>query len=85
MGGIHQSDSAALGWLISRQVCFLKQTPAKLLEPLFAFAQAFEQGHIRKLRQMRLSRSHYRLAQRITASQVDQERPQAIFLGLVLP
>jgi hypothetical protein len=67
MGGIHQSDSAALGWLISRQVCFLKQTPAKLVEPLLAFAQAFEQGHIRKLRQMCLSRSHYRLAQRITA------------------
>src|ERR1700739_1258578 len=38
MGGIHQSDSAALGWLISRQVCFLKQTPAKLVEPLLAFA-----------------------------------------------
>src|ERR1700739_1854707 len=67
MGGIHQSYAAAMGWLISRQVCFLKQTPAKLVEPLLAFAQAFEQGHIRKLSQMRLSRSHSCLATRITA------------------
>src|SRR5438105_8686507 len=63
VGGIHQSDSAALNWLISRQVCLLKQTAAKLVEPLLAFAQSFKQGHIRKLSQMCLSRSDYRLAQ----------------------
>src|SRR6201987_4314213 len=84
MGGIHQSDSAALGRLISRQVGFLKQTPAKLVEPLLAFAQAFEQGHIRKLSQTRLPRSDYCLAERITAGQEDEERPQAVLLGLVL-
>jgi hypothetical protein len=66
------------------ETAFLEQSAAKLVQPLSALAQPFEQGDIREVGQIGCPSPHRRLTHRKPAPQVHQQNPQIIFRGFVL-
>ncbi len=67
-----------------RDAVLLKQPHAQRVQPLLRLPQALQQRHIRQVGQIRLSRPHHRLPQRVPAPQMDQQRAQQVVHRLVL-
>ena len=63
---------------------FLKQFHAQRIEPVPRFPEPLQQRHVRQIRQARLPSPHHGLSQRMSASQMDQQRPQQLLRRLVL-
>ena len=82
-GGVERPDPQARFRRL-RQTSFAKQRHAQPVQPARRLPKPLQQRHIGQLRQTRLARTHDRLAQRVSAAQMQQKNPKHRLRRLVL-